>query len=62
MFGAIGTVLGQGLRLIADWFDGANSAEMVANKRAQNLQVVKDAVTADVASGDLTKVEQDLSQ
>lgn len=53
--------LGPVLRIAADWFDGENSADMVAQKKAANIQAEKDKMTTDVAKGDITSTEKDIS-
>ena len=61
MLTAIGAAIGPVLRVVADWFDGENSADMVKAKKAQNIQDVKDAAVKAVATGDTAAIEKDIS-
>lgn len=61
MFASILALLGPSVRIIADWMDGENSADMVAAKKAQNLEASRAQITADVAKGDLQAIQKDVS-
>jgi hypothetical protein len=62
MVSAILTILGG----VASWavglFRSKNTAAMVANAEAKDAQAIKDKVAADVASGDLSKIRDDVAQ
>jgi hypothetical protein len=58
---AIAQAIAAALRWGADFFDGENTAAMVAQKRAQNQQALKDKINADVAAKKVDEVRDDIA-
>ena len=53
--------LGPVLRIAADWFDGENSADMIAAKKAANVQADKAKVETDIEKEDVAATGRDIS-
>ena len=61
MFTSILGILASALRIGADWMDGMNSADMVKQKKAGNIQQDKSTIEDDIAKGDVKAVGKDIS-
>lgn len=59
---AIGTALGEGLKLAWALFTARNSPAMQANAKAATVQKIRDAVTQHVATQDTAAIERDIAQ
>ena len=59
--GSILSILATAGKFVWGIFAGNNTPDEVAAKKASNTQAQKDQITQDVAKGDLTSIEKDIS-
>jgi len=59
--GSILSILATAGKFVWGIFAGNNTPDEVAAKKAANTQADKDRITADVAKGDVSAIEKDIS-